>query len=249
MNVHEDAPRFLWAGDSAVVTQFGNDISPLLASRVHRAASALEGANLPWLVEVLPFYRSVLAEFDPRLISPTAACEVIQGIMKTIVTSDGHTSDEHTSDGLGGESGRAEGDIVTIPVCYGGQFGTDLPDVAAHTGLTPDEVIALHSEPLYLVYMIGFTLGFPYLGGMDPRIATPRLATPRTVVPAGSVGIAGNQTGVYPSASPGGWRLIGRTPLRLADPSADPPCLLRAGNRIRFVPIDEPTYYSMEGNQ
>lgn len=239
MNPYEDAPRFLWAGDSAVAIQFGDDISPLLASRVHRAAGALEGANLPWLVEVLPSYRSVLAEFDPRLISPTAALEVLQDIVKTSDTSDGPRGDEK----------KAESDIVTIPVCYGGQFGPDLDDVAAHTGLSPDEVIALHSEPLYLVYMIGFTLGFPYLGGMNPRIATPRLATPRTVVPAGSVGIAGNQTGVYPSASPGGWRLIGRTHLRLADPSADPPCLLRAGNRIRFVPVDESTYYSMGGDR
>jgi len=237
VNVHEDAPKFLWAGDSAVVIQFGNDILPSLASRVRRAASALEGASLPWLVEVLPSYRSVLAEFDPRLISPAAASEALQGIVNVADSPDGSEVD----------AALVEDDIVTIPVCYGGQFGPDLDDVAAHTGLAPREVIALHSEPLYLVYMIGFTLGFPYLGGMNPRIATPRLTTPRTVVPAGSVGIAGNQTGVYPSSSPGGWRLIGRTPLRLADPSADPPCLLRAGNRIRFVPIDEPTYYLVGG--
>ena len=239
MNIHEDAPRFLWAGDSAVVIQFGDDISPLLASRVHRAADALEGANLPWLAEVLPSYRSVLAEFDPYLISPTAALEALRSIVNTVDAPDGSGVDEY----------KDESNVVTIPVCYGGEFGPDLDDVAAHTGLSPDEVIALHSEPLYLVYMIGFTLGFPYLGGMSPRIATPRLATPRTVVPAGSVGIAGSQTGVYPSASPGGWRLIGRTPLRLANPSADPPCLLRAGNRIRFVPVDEPTYYSMGGDR
>ncbi|MGI6132120.1 MAG: 5-oxoprolinase subunit PxpB [Bacillota bacterium] len=239
MNLYDDAPRFLWAGDSAVVIQFGSDISPLLASRVHRTTRALETGNLPWLVEVLPSYRSVLAEFDPRLISPTAALDALRGIVKAI----------DAPDCLGVDEANIENNVVTIPVCYGGQFGPDLDDVAAHTGLSPGEVIALHSEPLYLVYMIGFTLGFPYLGGMSPRIATPRLATPRTVVPAGSVGIAGNQTGVYPSASPGGWRLIGRTPLRLADPSADPPCLLRAGNRIRFVPVDEPTYYSMGGDR
>jgi len=245
MNQYEDAPRFLWAGDSAVVMQFGNDISPLLASRVHRTAGALESANLPWLAEVLPSYRSVLAQFDPRLISPNAALEALQDIVKMI--------DVPGRPGMGGDKDEIrdedESDIVTIPVCYGGEFGPDLADVATHTGLSPDELIALHSEPLYLVYMIGFTLGFPYLGGMNPRIATPRLATPRTVVRAGSVGIAGNQTGVYPSASPGGWRLIGRTPLPLADPSADPPCLLRAGNRIRFVPIDGPTYYAMGGDQ
>ncbi len=245
MSRYEDAPQFLWAGDSAVVIQFGNDISPLLASRVHHTAGALESANLPWLAEVLPSYRSVLAEFDPRLISPTAALEALQDIVNTI-----DVPDQSSIGGDAAEDGAEDQNtVVTIPVCYGGQFGPDLGDVAAHTGLSPDEVIALHSEPLYLVYMIGFTLGFPYLGGMNPRIATPRLATPRTVVPAGSVGIAGNQTGVYPSASPGGWRLIGRTPLPLADPSADPPCLLRAGSRIRFVPVDEPTYYDMGGDQ
>jgi len=245
VNHYEHSPRFLWAGDSAVVIQFGDDISPLLASRVHRTAGALESAGLPWLAEVLPSYRSVLAQFDPRLISPAAALEALQDIVKTIDVP-GRPGTDGDKDGSQGEN---ESDIVAIPVCYGGQFGPDLVDVAAHTGLSPEEVITLHSEPLYLVYMIGFTLGFPYLGGMNPRIATPRLATPRTVVPAGSVGIAGNQTGVYPSASPGGWRLIGRTPLALADRSADPPCLLRAGNRIRFVPVDEPTYYAMGGDQ
>jgi len=245
VNRYEDAPRFLWAGDSAVVIQFGNDISPLLASRVHRTAGALESANLPWLGEVLPSYRSVLAQFDPRLISPTTALAALQDIVKAT-----DIPDQSGIDGDRAETGAEdESSVVIIPVCYGGQFGPDLGDVAAHTGLSPDEVIALHSEPLYLVYMIGFTLGFPYLGGMNPRIATPRLATSRTVVPAGSVGIAGNQTGVYPSASPGGWRLIGRTPLPLADRFADPPCLLRAGNRIRFVPVDEPTYYAMGGDQ
>ena len=245
MNSYEDSPRFLWAGDSAVVIQFGNDISPLLASRVHRMTGALEGANLPWLAEVLPSSRSVLAQFDPRLISPTAALEALGDIVKAVDVPDQSGIDSDTAQtGAEDESG-----VVTIPVCYGGQFGPDLGDVAARTRLSPEEVIALHSEPLYLVYMIGFTLGFPYLGGMNPRIATPRLATSRTVVPAGSVGIAGNQTGVYPSASPGGWRLIGRTPLALADRSADPPCLLRAGNRIRFVPVDEPTYYAMGGDQ
>lgn len=245
MNAYEDAPQFLWAGDGAVVIEFGDEISPRLASRVHRAAGALEGANLPWLAEVLPSYRSVLAEFDPHLISPNDALEALWGIVRTIDVPDQSGGNDHEA----GDGGEDESSIVTIPVCYGGQFGPDLGDVAAHTGLSPDEVIALHSEPLYLVYMIGFTLGFPYLGGMNPRIATPRLATPRTAVPAGSVGIAGNQTGVYPSVSPGGWRLIGRTPQPLADPSTDPPCLLRAGNRIRFVAIDEPTYYLMGGDR
>ncbi len=238
MSTLDDGPRFLWAGDSAAVIEFGNEISPRLAAHVHATAHALESAGLPWLVEVVPSYRSVLAEFDPLTVSPTAAMDAFRQITMAAI---GQTAPAIT------DAAPNLDDVVTIPVCYGGQFGPDLDDVAAHTGLTPDEVIAIHSEPLYLVYMIGFTLGFPYLGGMNPRIATPRLATPRTAVPTGSVGIAGNQTGVYPQESPGGWRLIGRTPLRLADPSADPPCLLRAGNRIRFAPVDEAQYHAIAG--
>lgn len=255
MSIHADTPhpppqpipRFLWAGDGALVIEFGNEISPTLAARAHGTANALESAGLPWLVEVLPSYRSVLVEFDPLLISPAAALEELQRIAQTAAAAPmpGPVPDPAARDASAETNGR-QTDIVCIPVCYGGRFGPDLDDVAAHTGLSPNEVVAVHSEPLYLVYMIGFMLGFPYLGRMSPRLATPRLASPRTIVPAGSVGIAGSQTGVYPQASPGGWRLIGRTPLRLADPYADPPCLLRAGNRIRFVPVDESAYRAIE---
>ena len=134
--------------------------------------------------------------------------------------------------------------VVQVPVCYGGELGPDLEEVAHLAGLTPDQVMALHAGPVYRVYLIGFTPGFPFLGGMDPRLACPRLPSPRLRVPAGSVAIAGEQTGVYPVESPGGWRILGRTPLRLFDPApgARRPFLLAAGDGLRFVPVDPASF-------
>jgi inhibitor of KinA len=131
---------------------------------------------------------------------------------------------------------------VDIPVCYGGDFGPDLDAVSSHTGLSTEEVVAIHGEPDYLVYMIGFAPGFPYLGGMSERLASPRRESPRAKIPPGSVGIAGSQTGVYPIETPGGWQLIGRTPLRLFRPERDEPSLLRTGDRVRFQAIDRAEY-------
>jgi KipI family sensor histidine kinase inhibitor len=127
--------------------------------------------------------------------------------------------------------------VVHIPTLYGGEYGPDLEFVAQHAGLTTEEVVSVHSGSDYLTYMMGFSPGFPYLGGLSNTLTTPRLETPRTEIPAGSVGIADSQTGVYPLASPGGWRLIGRTPFKLFDPGADPPSLLKAGDYVRFVPM------------
>ena len=132
--------------------------------------------------------------------------------------------------------------VVEIPVCYGGSYGEDLKDVAAHAGLTEEEVIKLHSSVDYNIYMLGFLPGFPYLGGLDPKLFTPRLDNPRTKIPEGSVGIGGEQTGIYPLESPGGWRLIGRTPLKLYDPDREQPFLYQAGDYIRFVPITAEEY-------
>lgn len=136
--------------------------------------------------------------------------------------------------------------LIEIPTVYGDKWGPDLEDVAKYNGLTPEEVISIHSNADYLVYFLGFTPGFPFLGGMSEKIATPRLPTPRISIPAGSVGIANNQTGLYPTESPGGWRLIGRTPLRFYDPSWEQPFLLQAGDYVRFVPIDEEEYLAIE---
>ena len=139
-------------------------------------------------------------------------------------------------DGLSAE-GASAGKTIVIPVCYGGEFGPDLEHVAQFHGITPDEVVRLHTEPTYLIAMLGFLPGFPYLGGMDPRLEVPRLDSPRTRIPPGAVGIGGKQTGIYPLASPGGWRLIGRTPAVLYDPHRENPILYQAGDYIRFCPI------------
>ena len=134
-----------------------------------------------------------------------------------------------------------------IPMAYGGEHGPDLGDVADHNGLSPQDVIDIHSGTGYRVFMLGFAPGFPYLGGMDERIACPRLQTPRVRVPAGSVGIAESQTGVYPNDSPGGWRIIGRTPVKLFDPNAEPPAAILPGSKVVFDPVSESEYQSIAG--
>ena len=135
---------------------------------------------------------------------------------------------------------------VEVPTVYGGKYGPDLKAVAQHNSLTLQEVIDIHSNTVYPVYMIGFTPGFPYLGGMSDKIITPRLKSPRTFIHAGSVGIAENQTGIYPQESPGGWRIIGRTPLRLFDAHRQPPCLLNPGDFMQFIPINQDLFINME---
>ena len=139
-------------------------------------------------------------------------------------------------------------ELFEIPVAYGGEKGPDLGFVAQHNGLTPEDVIEIHSAGTYLIYMLGFTPGFPFLGGLSERLFTPRLETPRAVVPAGSVGIANNQTGIYPIDSPGGWQLIGKTPIKLYDPKRENPILLKAGNYLKFKKISETEYQKILQN-
>lgn len=221
--------RFLPCGDSAVTVEFGSTIDDALNAAVHAFAGAVEGLPLPAIREVVPTYRSATVHYDPAAI----AYQDLLDLLRPLARDAGAC--------------RAEGPVVEIPVLYGGAWGPDLQEVADHCGLPPQQVIQLHSAPDYRIYMLGFTPGFPYLGGMDARLATPRRREPRVRIPAGSVGIAGAQTGVYPIQSPGGWQLIGRTPLRLFDPALDPPILLAAGQRIRFVPIDQAAYEKLEG--
>ncbi|NPA47330.1 MAG: 5-oxoprolinase subunit PxpB [Thermococci archaeon] len=206
-------------GDSALLISFGEVIDEEINDRVHALAGAIEKANFGWLVEVVPAYSSLAVIYDPALTDFDGVRQAIERL-------------EFSAE-------RFEGKLAEIPVLYGGEYGPDLEFVAQYNGLTPEEVIEIHSRPIYRVYFLGFLPGFAYLGGMDGRIATPRLERPRLKVPAGSVGIAGGQTGVYPIESPGGWRIIGRTPLRLFDPEKEPPTLLQPGDRVRFVPIDE----------
>ncbi|NJE10727.1 5-oxoprolinase subunit PxpB [Thermococcus sp. MAR1] len=211
--------KFKPLGDSALLISFGEVIDEELNEKIHSLARAIEKANFEWLVEVVPAYSSLAVIYNPVLIDFESVKRAVEGV-------------EFTSE-------RFEGKLVEVPVVYGGEYGPDLEFVAEYNGLSVDEVIEIHSRPVYRVYFLGFLPGFAYLGGMDDRIATPRLEKPRLKVPAGSVGIAGKQTGIYPLESPGGWRLIGRTPLRLFDPSKEPPTLLQPGDRVRFVPVDE----------
>jgi len=205
-------------GIEAALCVLGAQIAPDISASVYALASSVRRRQINGVTELVPSYTSLLVRFDPLITDfDTVSVALAQA-----------EQDEDTTH-------SATGTLIGIPVCYGGVYGPDLPDVARHTGLSEAEVIRLHSERVYPIYMLGFLPGFPYLGGMDPRLSTPRLPTPRTRIPAGSVGIGGMQTGIYPMASPGGWRLIGRTPMKLFDP--DRPLPYRAGDRIRFVPV------------
>ena len=220
-----DQPILMPAGDLAVVVEYGDEIDPHINAIVHRAVVAIERADIDGVVEVVPTYRSALVYYDPF----QATFDDISAALR----------------GLSLDSGEAEDvrRIVEIPTLYGGDYGPDLPFVASNAGMSEHEVIKIHSGADYLVYAMGFSPGFPYLGGLDPRLDTPRLKSPRTSIPAGSVGIAETQTGVYPVASPGGWQLIGRTPIRLFDAGSDAPAVIHPGDRVRFVPIhDEPAF-------
>ncbi|WP_324736167.1 5-oxoprolinase subunit PxpB [Thermococcus sp. SY098] len=222
--------QFKPAGDSALVIIFGDRIDEGINKKVHAVASAIEKASPDWLVEVVPTYTSIYVYYDPLKLSYQEALDAIKPFLSAEPK---------------GEKPR----IVEIPTVYGGEFGPDIEFVAKHNGLTVDDVIEIHSKPLYRVYMLGFTPGFAYLGGMDEKVATPRLEKPRLKVPAGSVGIAGKQTGIYPIESPGGWRLIGRTPLRLFTPEKEPPTLLQPGDYVKFVPISEEEFWELHGGE
>jgi len=216
------------AGDSHLVVEFGNTIELSMNQKVHTLAKCLMSQDIQGLCEVVPTYRSLLISFDPLVL------DVIK-------------LQEYCSSCLEGASINTvrKREIVKIPTIYGGQYGVDLAAVAREVELTEQEVIDIHTAGTYPIYMIGFMPGYPYLGGLDERIAVPRLKVPRTKVQQGSVAIAEKQTGVYPLASPGGWRLIGRTPLKLYTPEKNPPSLCRAGQYIRFYAITVEEYHSI----
>jgi KipI family sensor histidine kinase inhibitor len=213
------------ASDHSILVSFADGISREAHRRVRAALHALQREPITWVTNLHPAYASVLVSFDPVV---AARQRVETEVARRVRHAD--------------TAALPEPALVEIPVRYGGEWGPDLPDVAAACGLTPAEVVREHSRAEYVVYFLGFSPGFPYLGGLPPRIAVPRRASPRTRVPAGSVAIGGNQTGVYPLASPGGWQLIGRTPLALFDPGRTPPALLAAGDRVRFVATEEATF-------
>jgi len=215
-------PRVVSAGDSAILIELGSEIDPDINSQVFALADSIEAAEIAAVVELIPTYRSLLVSYDPILSKYDEMCDQLNGFVTEL-------------DAIVEAAGDAR--IVELPVVYGGEDGPDLASVAEHAGLSVQEVIDIHSGVDYRVYMIGFAPGFPYLGGLDQRIATPRLKTPRISVPAGSVGIAESQTGVYPNASPGGWQLIGRTASALFDVTKSSPSLITPGSKVRFVPV------------
>jgi inhibitor of KinA len=208
------------ASDRSLLISFGAEISLEAHYQVRLLTQSLEG--LRGILNLHPAYASVLIDFDPRLRTHDEVESFVRERLESAVHSE-----------------PALARTVEIPVCYGGEFGPDLADVARHIGFEPERVVELHAAAEYLVYFVGFSTCFPYLGGLPAELATPRLSAPRKHVPVGSVAIGGGQAGIYPLASPGGWRLIGRTPLRLFDPDGLPPPLLRMGDRVRFVPTPE----------
>lgn len=218
-------PRILPAGDAALTVEFGDTIAPRINDRVLAFVRRVARARLRGLVEVVPTYRSATVYVDPLRCDWARLTTTVERLARRPVSG-----------------ARRPGKLVRIPVVYGGEFGPDLAELARQAGLSPQAVIRLHSATEYRVYMLGFSPGFPYLGAVPNRIARPRLAEPRKSVPAGSVGIAGWQTGIYPQASPGGWLLIGRTPLALYAPRAPSPFALTPGDRVRFVPIPREEY-------
>ncbi|MFU8691369.1 5-oxoprolinase subunit PxpB [Rossellomorea sp. FS2] len=225
-------------GDHALVIEAGSSIDHATHVKVRSICSAIEEADPAWITDIVPAFTTVTLHYDPmKLEHPDRLpYETVMNRIHTILSSIPPGAEE-------------EPRTIEIPVCYGGDFGPDLESVAEWNDLTPEKVIELHSGSPYLVHMIGFSPGFPYLGGMPEEIATPRRKEPRLRVPRGSVGIAGSQTGIYPLESPGGWQLIGRTPVALFDTQACPPGILQAGDRLRFKPITPQEYKEMEASR
>lgn len=220
----------LLCGDSAVTVQIGDSVSEKVNQIVTKAVNSLQNHLLPGITELVPTYTTVCVHYDPLIISFEEVSEWI------------HQTKLDLSD-----AGSVYGRVVRIPVCYGGEYGPDLSFVAEHSGISEEELIRRHTSPTYLVYMLGFLPGFAYLGGMDESIACPRLLSPRTKIPAGSVGIAGTQTGIYPLDSPGGWQLIGRTPEKMFSlQGEETKFCLSAGDRVQFYAISEEEYQKME---
>jgi inhibitor of KinA len=225
----QERMKIIPASDSSLLVVFGNEISPTLHKRVIALFHALQAWHDPRIRNLHPGYASLLIDFDPLQLTHDELSSVVEQLASA--------SDS--------EAAR-RANVITIPVCYDIDLGPDLPDVAQHAGLPVEGVVGLHSSPNYLVYFFGFTPGFAYLGGLPDALHMPRLATPRPLVVGGSVGIAGRQTGIYPCDSPGGWRLIGRTPLRMFDHEATSPALLQPGDKVRFSLIDRASFEEMQ---
>lgn len=214
--------RLYYMGDRGLLLEFGDEISPEVNEKVRRMALAIQEEGTEGIIETVPTYRSLLIIYNPLILSIEELKDRLGGI----------------EEGLQ-KAPFPEPKLTRIPVIYGGPYGPDLDDVARYHRITPEEVSRLHCSKPYLIYMIGFMPGFPYMGELPEELVTPRLKTPRLSVPAGSVAIAQRQTGIYSMESPGGWQILGRTPVRLFDPEKEPPTLLQMGDRVQFFQISE----------
>ena len=217
--------RILTAGDSSILIEFGKEISPEINQKIAATVQLIKDQQIEGVVDVIPAFCSLLINYDPRVVLYDQICERMKGLAN-----------------MDAKTGAGSKRIFEIPVCYGGKYGPDIDTIADNAGLSVEEVIKIHSSKDYLIYMLGFLPGFCYLGGLDERIHTPRLANPRIKIPAGSVGIGGSQTGIYPLDSPGGWQLMGMTPVKTYNPARETPILVQAGDYIRFVSISEQEY-------
>ncbi len=213
---------FRLMGDRGLLLEFGDEISSEVNEKVRRMTLAIQAESVEGIVEIVPTYRSLLIFYNPLILSFVDLKKRLERIEKGLQ-----------------QTPFPEPKLTRIPALYGGSYGPDLEEVAKYHQISPEEMIQLHCSKPYFIYMIGFMPGFPYMGELPEALITPRLKTPRLSVPAGSVAIAQRQTGIYPMESPGGWQIIGRTPVKLFNPEREPPALLQMGDHVQFFPIGE----------
>jgi len=221
--------RYLIVGDKSIFLEFGNEISKKANTSVRKIYFTIQNENIKGIKEMVPTYRSLTIYYNPQEIEYK---KLVQKLKKLESSAANVT--------------LPPAYVIELPVLYGGEYGSDLEFVAQHNKLSTKEVIKIHSQKEYFIYMLGFSPGFAYLGGMSDKIAAPRLEKPRIKILRGSVGIAGEQTGIYPIESPGGWQIIGRTPIKLFDPQKEPPFLLKSGDYIKFYPINQEQFKEIE---
>ena len=216
-------------GDASMLVEWGAVIDPKINQKITGLVSLFKDQKIEGVIDFIPAFSSLLINYDPRIIAFRRLKKITEDLLTIEISNN-----------------QLKKRIFEIPVCYGGEYGPDIEYIAKNAQLTKEELIQIHSGTDYLIYMLGFLPGFSYLGGLDDRIHTPRLNNPRKAIPAGSVGIGGSQTGIYPLESPGGWQLLGRTPIKTYDPEREEPILFEAGDYIRFVPVDQATYQEIE---
>ena len=217
------------AGDSSVLIEFGQEISPEINAQITAVVRLIKAQHIEGVTDMIPAFASLLINYDPRVVSYAGLRARLEKLLKLEISGE-----------------ASESRIFEIPVCYGGEYGPDLQNIADHAGLTPEEVIRIHSAKDYLIYMLGFLPGIFLSGRTGRSDPYPQASNPRIRIPAGSVGIGGSQTGIYPLDSPGGWQLLGMTPVKTYDPEREEPILFEAGDYIRFVPVSEEEYQEIK---